>query len=148
MCVADSSSSRDLLQMGSSVNPSLKRCPFRWQCPVNSPTTQQYTFIIAIYRNLISWRYYIVCSKVIILKKYCLCKYLQYIRNFNVILCVMYNFRPSLCHALCLRTWMIENNPNCKYRGISAIRTIKNVLLLLTWLGSVEVGFSYHSSIH
>jgi hypothetical protein len=39
MCVADSSSSRHLSQMGSSVNPSLKRCPFRWQCPVSSPTT-------------------------------------------------------------------------------------------------------------
>jgi hypothetical protein len=37
--VADSSSSRHLLQIGSSVNPSLKRCPFRWQCPVNSLTT-------------------------------------------------------------------------------------------------------------
>jgi hypothetical protein len=24
----------------SSVNPILKRCPFRWQCPVSSPTTQ------------------------------------------------------------------------------------------------------------
>jgi hypothetical protein len=39
--VADSSSSRHLSQVGSSVNPSLKRCPFRWQCPVNSPTTQE-----------------------------------------------------------------------------------------------------------
>jgi hypothetical protein len=36
MCVADSSSFRHLSQVGSSVNP--KRCPFRWQCPVNSPT--------------------------------------------------------------------------------------------------------------
>jgi hypothetical protein len=35
--VADSSS-RHLSQVGSSVNPSLKRRPFRWQCPVNSPT--------------------------------------------------------------------------------------------------------------
>jgi hypothetical protein len=25
--------------MGLSVNPNLKRCPFRWQCPVSSPTT-------------------------------------------------------------------------------------------------------------
>jgi hypothetical protein len=37
--VADSSSSRHVSQVGSSVNPSLKRCPFRWQCPVSSPTT-------------------------------------------------------------------------------------------------------------
>jgi hypothetical protein len=37
-CVVDSSSSRHLSQVGSSINPSLKRCPFRWQCPVNSPT--------------------------------------------------------------------------------------------------------------
>jgi hypothetical protein len=39
ICVADSSSSRHLSQVGSSVNPILKRCPFRWQCPVSSPTT-------------------------------------------------------------------------------------------------------------
>jgi hypothetical protein len=39
MCVADSSVPRHLLQIGSSVNSSLKRCPLRWQCPVNSPTT-------------------------------------------------------------------------------------------------------------
>jgi hypothetical protein len=38
ICVADSSSSRHLSQMWSSTNPNLKRCPFRWQCPVNSPT--------------------------------------------------------------------------------------------------------------
>jgi hypothetical protein len=38
ICVADSSSSRHLSQAGSSVNPSSKRCPFRWQCPVNGPT--------------------------------------------------------------------------------------------------------------
>jgi hypothetical protein len=37
ICVADSSSSRHLSQVGSSVNPSFKRCAFRWQCPVNSP---------------------------------------------------------------------------------------------------------------
>jgi hypothetical protein len=37
-CVADSSSYRHFSQMGSSVNPNLERCPFRWQCPVNSPT--------------------------------------------------------------------------------------------------------------
>jgi hypothetical protein len=38
MCVADSSF-RHLSQMESSVYPSLKRCHFRWQCPVSSPTT-------------------------------------------------------------------------------------------------------------
>jgi hypothetical protein len=27
-----------LSQVGSSVSPILKRCPFRWQCPVSSPT--------------------------------------------------------------------------------------------------------------
>jgi hypothetical protein len=37
-CVADSSASRHLLQVGSFINPNLKRCPFRWQCPVYSPT--------------------------------------------------------------------------------------------------------------
>jgi hypothetical protein len=37
ICVADSSSSRHLSQMESSVNPRLKRYPFRWQCPVKSP---------------------------------------------------------------------------------------------------------------
>jgi hypothetical protein len=37
-CVADSSSSRHLSQVGSCVNPSFKRCPFKWHCPVNCPT--------------------------------------------------------------------------------------------------------------
>jgi hypothetical protein len=37
--VADSSSSRHISQVGLSVNPIFKRCPFRWQCPVSSPTT-------------------------------------------------------------------------------------------------------------
>jgi hypothetical protein len=36
--VAESSSYRHLSQVGSSVSPILKRCPFRWQCPVSSPT--------------------------------------------------------------------------------------------------------------
>jgi hypothetical protein len=36
--VADSSFSRHPSQVGSSVSPSLKRCPSRWQCPVNSTT--------------------------------------------------------------------------------------------------------------
>jgi hypothetical protein len=39
ICVADSASCRQLSQVGSFVNPSLKRCPFRWQCLVSSPTT-------------------------------------------------------------------------------------------------------------
>jgi hypothetical protein len=39
ICVAHSASSRNLKQVGSSVNPSLKRCPLRGQCPVNSPIT-------------------------------------------------------------------------------------------------------------
>jgi hypothetical protein len=29
----------------SSIRPSLKRCPFRWQCPVNSPTAHQGWFL-------------------------------------------------------------------------------------------------------
>jgi hypothetical protein len=37
--VADSSSCRHLSQVGSSANPSLKRCPLRWQCPVSNFTT-------------------------------------------------------------------------------------------------------------
>jgi hypothetical protein len=37
--VADSSSCRHLSQVGSSVSPSLKRCPLMWQCPVSNPTT-------------------------------------------------------------------------------------------------------------
>jgi hypothetical protein len=37
--VADSSSCRQLSQVGSSVSPSLKRRPLRWQCPVSNPTT-------------------------------------------------------------------------------------------------------------
>jgi hypothetical protein len=39
MCVADSISSWHLSGMGSLNSPNLKRCPFRWQCPVSSPTT-------------------------------------------------------------------------------------------------------------
>jgi hypothetical protein len=48
ICVADSTASRPLKQVGSSVNPSLKRCPLRWQCPVNSPVTY--------YTSIIPWR--------------------------------------------------------------------------------------------
>jgi hypothetical protein len=50
-CVADSSSSRHLSHMGSSVNPSLKRCPFRWQCPVNSPTIYLNWFLLSFNRS-------------------------------------------------------------------------------------------------
>jgi hypothetical protein len=39
ICVADLFACRHLSQVGSSVNPSLKRCPLRWQCPVSNPTT-------------------------------------------------------------------------------------------------------------
>jgi hypothetical protein len=39
-CVADLSSFRHLSQVELSVNFSLKRCPFRWQCPVSSLTTR------------------------------------------------------------------------------------------------------------
>jgi hypothetical protein len=39
ICAADSSSCRHLSQVGSSVSPSFRRCPFRWQCPVSNPTT-------------------------------------------------------------------------------------------------------------
>jgi hypothetical protein len=39
ICVADSSSCKHLSQVGLSVNPSLKRCPLRWQCPVSNPST-------------------------------------------------------------------------------------------------------------
>jgi hypothetical protein len=39
MYVVDSSSSRHLSQMWSLINPNLKMCPFRWQCPVSSPIT-------------------------------------------------------------------------------------------------------------
>jgi hypothetical protein len=34
ICAADSSSCRHFSQVGSSVSPSLKRCPLRWQYPV------------------------------------------------------------------------------------------------------------------
>jgi hypothetical protein len=39
ICVADSSFSRHLLHLGLFVNSGLKRFPFRWKCPVRSPTT-------------------------------------------------------------------------------------------------------------
>jgi hypothetical protein len=39
MCVADSSFPKQLSQIGLSVNPVLKGCPFRRQCPWRSPAT-------------------------------------------------------------------------------------------------------------
>jgi hypothetical protein len=39
--------------MGSSVNPNLKRCPFRWQCPVSSPTTHLSWSLFNFNRSLI-----------------------------------------------------------------------------------------------
>jgi hypothetical protein len=51
--VADSSSSKHLSQVESSVNPSLKRYPFRWQCPVNSHTTHLNWFLFNFNRSSI-----------------------------------------------------------------------------------------------
>jgi hypothetical protein len=45
MCVADSSFSRHISQMGLSISPILKRCPFKWQWPVNSPVTHHNWFL-------------------------------------------------------------------------------------------------------
>jgi hypothetical protein len=53
ICVADSSSSRHLSRMGSSVNPNLKRCPFRWQCPVSSPTTHLNWSLLSLNRSFV-----------------------------------------------------------------------------------------------
>jgi hypothetical protein len=50
ICVADSSYSRHLSRMGSSVNPNLKRCLFRWQCPVSSPTTHLNCSLLSLNR--------------------------------------------------------------------------------------------------
>jgi hypothetical protein len=52
ICEADSSS-RHLSQMGSSVNHNLKRCPFRWQCPVSSPTTHLSWSLFNFNRSLV-----------------------------------------------------------------------------------------------
>jgi hypothetical protein len=51
--VADSSSSSHLSQVGSPVNPSLKRCPFRWQCPVNSPTIHLNWYLFNFNRSFV-----------------------------------------------------------------------------------------------
>jgi hypothetical protein len=53
ICVAGLSSSRHLLQMGSSVNPNLKRFPFRWQCPVSSPTTHLNWSLLSLNRSFV-----------------------------------------------------------------------------------------------
>jgi hypothetical protein len=45
ICVADSSSSTHRSQVGSSVSPSLKWRPLKWQCPVNSSTTNRNWFL-------------------------------------------------------------------------------------------------------
>jgi hypothetical protein len=37
--------------VGSSVNPSLKRCHFRWQCPVTCPTTHLNLFLFNFNRS-------------------------------------------------------------------------------------------------
>jgi hypothetical protein len=52
ICVADSYSSRHLSHMGSTVNPSLKRCPFRWQCPVSSTTIHLSWSLLSFNRSL------------------------------------------------------------------------------------------------
>jgi hypothetical protein len=51
-CVADSSSSRRLSQVGSSVSPNLKRCPFRWKCRVSSPTIHLNWSLLSFNRSL------------------------------------------------------------------------------------------------
>jgi hypothetical protein len=53
ICVADSTSSRHLLQVGSSVNPSLKRCALRWQCCVNSPISHLNWSLFSFNRSFI-----------------------------------------------------------------------------------------------
>jgi hypothetical protein len=53
MCVADSSSFRHLSQMGSLISPNLKRCPFRWQCPVSSPTTHLNWSLFSLNRSFV-----------------------------------------------------------------------------------------------
>jgi hypothetical protein len=53
MCILDSSSSRHLSQMGSAVKPNLKRCLFRWQCPVSSPTTHLNWSLFSLNRSFV-----------------------------------------------------------------------------------------------
>jgi hypothetical protein len=51
--VADSPSCRHLSQVGSSVNPSLKMCPLRWQCPVSNPTTYLSWSLFSLNRSFV-----------------------------------------------------------------------------------------------
>jgi hypothetical protein len=51
ICVADSSSCRHLSQVGSSISPSLKRCPLRWQCPVSNPSTHLSSSLFSLNRS-------------------------------------------------------------------------------------------------
>jgi hypothetical protein len=53
MCVAHSSFSRHLSHMGLFVNPILKRCPVRWQCPVSSPVTHLNWFLFSLNSSLV-----------------------------------------------------------------------------------------------
>jgi hypothetical protein len=53
MCVADSSFSTHLSEVGLFVSPNLKRCPFRWQCPVNSPVTHSSWFLFNFNSSLV-----------------------------------------------------------------------------------------------
>jgi hypothetical protein len=39
--------------MGSAVKPNLKRCPFRWQCPVSSPTTHLNWSLLGLNRSFV-----------------------------------------------------------------------------------------------
>jgi hypothetical protein len=52
-CVADSCASRHLSQMGSFINHILKRCPFRWQCPVYSLTIHLSWSLFRVNRSLV-----------------------------------------------------------------------------------------------
>jgi hypothetical protein len=45
-----------LSQIGLSVNPGLKRCLFRWQCPVNSPTTHRSWFLSNFNSSSFIWK--------------------------------------------------------------------------------------------
>jgi hypothetical protein len=53
ICVADSSFSRHLSHLGMLSIPCLKRCPFRWQCPVSSPTTHHSWSVFEFNRSLV-----------------------------------------------------------------------------------------------
>jgi hypothetical protein len=53
MCFEDSSSSRHLSEMGSSVSPNLERCPLRWQRPVSRPTTHLNWSLLSLNRSFV-----------------------------------------------------------------------------------------------